>query len=104
MATGENKVSKHKGKFERDEDSEVPAELVKKFHHRADTDSSMFAIHHTLGLRKDQASSGAHTHNGKDSLFILKGKTISGSRGGNVALASVISLLVSMGATDNTTP
>ncbi len=43
------------------------------------------------------------SHNGKNSVRILKGVTITGAKGGNVALASVIAALVKLGATDSTT-
>lgn len=36
-------------------------------HLSADTDSSITAIHHTLGSGEYQASPGSHRHDGKDS-------------------------------------
>ncbi|ALY09279.1 hypothetical protein FDG92_gp07 [Arthrobacter phage Jasmine] len=77
--------------------------VVRKFHTYADTDSSNEAIHHTLGPGVNQAASGGHTHNGSDSPLLLEGVTISGAKGGNTALASVIAALTGMGATDSTT-
>lgn len=91
------------GRFERKESGLWTPTAVKQLHAKSDVDSGPFAQHHTIGLRKDQASSGAHSHDGKDSKFIFEGKSVSGSKGGNVALASVISVLVSLGLTDNTT-
>ena len=75
---------------------------VEKVHKYADTDGKSTAIHHTLGAGPMQASPGNHTHNGGTSLSLLEGVTISGAKGGNTALASIISLLVSLGATDTT--
>ncbi len=50
-----------------------PPETVSKFHANADTDSSTSAQHHTLGIQQNQASSGAHTHNGRNSKRIGEG-------------------------------
>lgn len=76
---------------------------VEKFHTNADTDGNEGSIHHTLGPAKHQASPGDHDHRGGQSVAILTGVTISGSRGGNAALASVIAALVELGASDATT-
>jgi hypothetical protein len=43
------------------------AEEVNLFHLNSDKDSSVFALHHTIGLGPNQAAAGNHTHNGKDS-------------------------------------
>lgn len=75
----------------------------RKAHENSDTDSGPFAIHHTLGTHENQAARGRHFHNGKDSPLLLEGVVISGAKGGNVALASVIAALVKLGATDTTT-
>ena len=79
------------------------AEEVTTFHQNADTDSRKEAIHHTLGPGSNQAASGDHRHRGGDSEPLLAGITFTGSRGGNVALLSVIQALVALGATDSTT-
>jgi hypothetical protein len=42
----------------------------KLLHLDADTDSSITAIHHTLGPSPTQASPGSHTHDGSDSVQI----------------------------------
>jgi hypothetical protein len=82
-----------------------PPEIVNKFHERADTDSSWAAIHHSLGVKHDQAAPGDHVHNGEGSLFIMEGVTITGSRGGNAALAALLTALAEyLGFTDGTTP
>lgn len=44
-----------------------------KAHTNSDVDSSAQAQHHTLGIQQNQASSGAHTHNGANSKRIGKG-------------------------------
>lgn len=83
---------------------DVPtATEVSKFHRKADTDGSQNAIHHTLGPGHNQSAPGDHDHRGGNSVELLAGVSITGSRGGNVALASVIAALVQLGATDSTT-
>lgn len=98
---------------------------VAAFHRNSDVDSSPLAQHHTLGIRPNQSSPGDHTHNGRDSRELdvysksetyskteadnkffdrTTPMTITGSRGGNVALASLLSALSSEGIIiDNTT-
>jgi hypothetical protein len=76
---------------------------VRMFHLYDDVDTDQGAHHHTLGAGNNQASPGSHVHNGSDSPLLLEGTTLSGSKGGNAALASVISALVQLGATDSTT-
>lgn len=77
--------------------------IVQQIHKNADTDSGKTAVHHTIGPAPDQVASGAHVHDGNESRQLLSGVTITGARGGNVALASVIDALEALGATDNTT-
>jgi hypothetical protein len=77
-------------------------QTVAKFHEKSDLDSSQEAQHHSLGTKHDQAASGDHTHNGKNSRKILTGTTISGSRASGAALISVIDALEKLGATDGT--
>ena len=79
------------------------AEEVQNFHTNADTDSRREAIHHTLGAGDNQATAGNHDHRGGDSILLLSSVTLTGSRGGNVALLSVIQALVALGAVDSTT-
>lgn len=81
----------------------VDARVVADFHRYADTDSGKTASHHTIGPAPDQVASGAHTHDGTETRQLLAGVTITGSRGGNIALASVIDALEALGATDSTT-
>jgi hypothetical protein len=81
-----------------------PPEEVNRFHERSDVDSSALAQHHTLGVKHDQASPGDHNHNGEGSLFLMDGITITGSKGGNAALADLITkLAAALGFTDATT-
>lgn len=84
-------------------DDDVPAKTVNSLHKKSDVDSSPQAQHHTLGPRGTQAASGIHTHLDGVSQPILTGVTITGAKAGNTALASVIAVLVAMGATDSTT-
>lgn len=79
------------------------AEEVEEFHSNADTDVRRESIHHTLGPLSSQAAPGDHQHRGGDSALLLEGVTLTGSRGGNVALVSIIRALVILGATDSTT-
>ena len=83
--------------------SNTDATSVDDFHEQSDLDTRSESQHHTLGGKQDQASPGNHTHDGGTSQPLWAGHTITGSRGGNMALASVISLLVQKGATDATT-
>jgi hypothetical protein len=76
---------------------------VQDFHSNADADGGRRSMHHTLGPRAQQASPGDHTHDGGDSKLLLDGVIITGAKGGNTALASVILALVGLGATDSTT-
>lgn len=87
------------------DDSPPPAaEDVERFHTNADTDTRAESQHHTLGAGPAQAAPGNHVHDGGDSELLLVGFTITGSRGGNLALPSIIATLVRLGATDASTP
>lgn len=73
-------------------------------HRYSDKDSSAFALHHTLGLKPNQASPGNHKHDGKNSQLLMKNVTVTGSKGGNAALISLIpKLATALGFTDSTT-
>lgn len=88
------------------QDNLPTAQVVNRFHTKADTDSGAGAVHHTLGIKHDQASPGDHLHDGKSSRRIMEGKgvVLTGSKGGNVALANLITLLANtLGFTDSTT-
>lgn len=80
---------------------------VARFHDRDDTDSGPTSHHHTLGTKHTQSSFGDHTHNSKNSrpVGFQQGLTVTGSRGANAALASLIAELKKViDITDNTTP
>jgi len=94
---------KYKAEYDRGSADVASPAIVNRFHQKDDADSSSEAHHHTLGIKKDQAAPGNHKHDGTTSLRLLEGVTISGAKGGNVALASVIQALVKLGATDTTT-
>lgn len=85
------------------EDKRPDPQTVAEFHTNDDVDSNKQAHHHRLGIGANQASPGQHKHDGSDSVLLLEGFTLSGSKGGNAALASVITALVQLGATDSTT-
>lgn len=79
---------------------------VAQIHARDDVDSSQLAHHHTIGIKHDQASAGDHVHDGSSSRKVGAGMglTISGAKGGNAALGSLITMLKSViEFTDNTT-
>ena len=77
--------------------------VVSEFHTNSDVDQDKESQHHTIGTNEFQAAAGSHTHNGSDSLQLLTDREITGSRGGNTALASVIAILTSMGCKDSST-
>lgn len=82
----------------------VDPQTVKAFHEKSDQDASAQSQHHTLGPKNGQAAGGDHNHIlGTPYKKPLTGVTLTGAKGGNAALASVIAALVKMGATDNTT-
>lgn len=77
-------------------------------HYRSDVDSSKQALHHSLGTGRNQASPGNHSHDGITGVKIgprefdptvgQEGKTrpaltLTGSKGGNAALTSLIAYL-----------
>lgn len=79
------------------------AKEVDDLHANSDLDSRPEAQHHTLGPNQNQASPGNHRHDGGSSPFLWSGTTITGARGGNMAVASIISALVQKGCVDATT-
>lgn len=83
--------------------SNADATQVDDFHEQSDLNTRSEAQHHTLGPSQNQAAPGNHNHDGGTSIPLWEGNTIAGSRGGNMALASVISILVQKGAVDATT-
>ena len=85
------------------EEERPKPQIVADFHTNCDVDDGKEAYHHTIGTQPHQAASGSHSHNGSDSVQLLTNIEITGSRGGNTALASVIAALVFLGAKDSTT-
>lgn len=82
------------------------AREVNLIHANSDIDSGPSAGHHSLGVNRNQASPGDHVHDGKASKLLGAGMhiTISGSKGGNAALTSLIAALKQViSITDNTT-
>lgn len=81
------------------------ARVVNEFHSNDDVDKDSNSHHHTLGGGANQASPGSHRHDGTDSVSLGEGIEIAGSRGGNLAIQSMVNAMVQMfGVTDNTTP
>lgn len=95
------------GGIKKEKGNDTPApRAVSSFHARSDVDSSSTAQHHTLGVGHNQAAPGDHNHDGKSSrkLGTGLGLTISGAKGGNAAVASIITMLSNViDFTDNTT-
>jgi hypothetical protein len=85
--------------------SPAPAE-VNAFHERSDVDSRTNAQHHTLGTKRNQATSGDHIHDGINSRLLGDGQglVLTGAKGGNVALTNLIAMLANvLEFTDSTT-
>jgi hypothetical protein len=79
---------------------------VNLFHARSDLDSGALAQHHTIGIKHDQAAAGDHNHDGQGSRKIGQGLnlTLTGAKGGNVALGNLITMLKNViEFTDSTT-
>lgn len=83
--------------------SNADATQVDDFHEQSDLNTRSEAQHHTLGPGQNQAAPGNHNHDGGTSIPLWEGNTLTGSRGGNMALSSVIAILVQKGAVDATT-
>lgn len=84
------------GPIRQDEQNGVltPREVA-RIHSRSDVDSSVGSQHHTLGVKHTQAAPGDHTHDGAGSRKIGTGLglTLTGAKGGNVALTNLIAML-----------
>ncbi len=85
--------------------TELGVQDVSDLHTKSDVDMNSFAQHHTLGTGVFQASSGAHVHDGTTSKLIGNGLNLSvtGSKGGNVALANLLAMLSQVITFTNTT-
>lgn len=85
-------------------DNVFDARTVAEIHRNADTDTDKTSVHHTIGPAANQAASGIHVHDGAETRQLGAGITVTGSKGGNAALASLMSALVQiLGITDSTT-
>lgn len=85
-------------------DRKPDAQTVADFHTHADTDAKDTSIHHTLGVGPGQAAPGDHNHDGGDSVLLLEGITITGSKDNPVTVfPSIINALVRLGVRDATT-
>ena len=91
------------GGFNTDENPKPPAEIVNDFHTNSDVDSRSESQHHTLGPQPTQAAPGDHTHDGGSSPLLLEGFVLSGSRNSDTWRQQVTSILVRLGADDQTT-
>lgn len=89
---------------------------VNRQHGNADTDVSSRSQHHTLGTGRTQASPGNHIHDGISSPKLgalamsssgnttVPALTLTGAKGGNVALTNLIAMLGNfINFTDSTT-
>lgn len=86
--------------------SSITPEMVRLIHVRSDVDQSWQSMHHTLGIKSSQAAAGNHIHDGITSKLIGDGLglTLTGSKGGNVALTNLIAMLKTViSFTDTTT-
>lgn len=80
------------------------ANEVSKYHTNDDVDGGPRSHHHSLGNLRGQASPGDHIHDGGSSKSLMDDITITGAKGGNVALANLITALSkALGFTDGTT-
>lgn len=96
----------HGGMDQGNSQAQIPMDPItnRLFHAYSDVDSDSSAQHHTLGGGVNQAASGAHTHDGSNSAMLFSG-TVTGSRGGNAAVANLISIITQQtGIIDGTTP
>ncbi len=87
-------------------DPSPSAREVNLFHTNSDLDSSAQAGHHSIGVKHDQASAGDHVHDGIGSRKLGQGLNLvlTGAKGGNVALANLITMLKTViEFTDSTT-
>lgn len=85
---------------------DVPPGQVRDFHTRSDLDFSKTSQHHTIGTKPSQAAGGDHNHYNNNGVKLAKGSglVLTGAKGGNVALANLITMLQSViEFTDNTT-
>lgn len=88
----------------KDSDPSPPVSAVVALHRNAPVDTRAEDIHHTLGPGDNQAARGSHNHQGGDSVLLFEGRSITGSKASPATvLPSIINLLASLGARDETT-
>ena len=88
----------------KDKDTSPSAEVVAQLHKNASVDRRPEDIHHMLGLGPNSASRGSHSHDGTDSMLLLEGFSITGSKASpSTVFPSIINALVRLGAKDATT-
>lgn len=87
----------------KEEDPSPPEEVVTRFHKNVPVDTRREDIHHTLGFGPTNAAPGDHNHR-SEGTPLFDGLTVSGSRGGNAALLSLLNILAQFGLKDSTTP
>lgn len=78
------------------QDGSPPAKDVNDFHTNSDKDSSQSSQHHSIGNQRNNASGGDHDHRGQNGRKLNNGGvpyTLTGAKGGNVALTNLIALL-----------
>lgn len=85
-------------------DPSPPNKVVTDFHKNASVDTRAEDIHHTLGTSPSQAAPGSHRHDGKDSVALFEGFTVTGSRSNGTALQSLLNVLTNLGLNDSSTP
>lgn len=95
------------GRVNKDISQQVPsAKEVNEYHTNSDRDASINALHHTLGTRRNQAAKGDHIHNGENGQKVGDGMAlnVTGAKGGNAALTSLLAMLAKViDFTDTTT-
>lgn len=94
------------GKVKSEKPGDAPtARQVNKFHEKSDLNSGPNSQHHSLGTDRNQSASGAHNHGGKDSKKIGDGMglVVTGSKGGNAALTSLLTELAKVISFTNST-
>lgn len=81
-----------------------PQRMVNEFHTNDDLNRDSQAHHHSLGIGVNEAASGAHTHDGTNSVRLGQGITVTGSRSSGAALLSLLQAMEQiLGIEDSTT-
>lgn len=92
-------MSDKRFEFKPTESNPSGSSSAREIHKFDDVDFERTSHHHTLGTGPLQAAPGNHKH-----LTMMEGITLTGAKGGNVALANLITMLADhFGFTDGTT-